>query len=103
MKFTKNLLVLAITLLSTNAFSQTTGMVRSRLIEKVEASCTTKQRAERPASVSDAAIKSFCECNATYVADKMTNDDAMAMRGTDKTIDPAIIAAANKSCESKIN
>jgi hypothetical protein len=87
---------------SVNVHAQTSGMVRDRLVGNATKTCIEKQRAERPATVTDASIDKFCECNATYLADKMSNDEVMAMRGTDKKIDPALIAAANKSCEATI-
>jgi hypothetical protein len=100
--FQTTLSAVAVMLFATTTYAQTTGMVRDRLIDKAQTTCSTKQRAERPVSVSDAAIASFCKCNGTFIADKMTNDQAMAMRGTDKTIDPALLATANQACESKL-
>ncbi len=93
--------LLALCLVATTS-AQTTGMVRGRFIENADKSCFDKQRAERPKSVPDTAVKTFCTCNSRYLADHVTNDDVMAIRNSGKALDPKLITTANQSCESQI-
>lgn len=81
------------------ASAQTTGFVRGKIIKNVAEACQERQAAVKPEGATPEKIESYCTCNATYLADHLTDEQALTMRDNTPPGPPkAMLMAANKAC-----
>lgn len=79
--------------------AQTTGFVREKLLKNASLSCQEKQKDQLPKGTSDNVIQSYCDCNATYIADKLTNEEVFTLQSNTPPGPPeSLVKAANQSC-----
>ncbi len=81
------------------ASAQTTGFVRGKVLKNVAEACQERQAAVKPEGATPEKIESYCTCNATYLADQLTDEQALTMRDNTPPGPPeAMLMAAKKSC-----
>lgn len=81
------------------ASAQTTGFIREKVLKNMALSCQDRQIDLLPAGTSEKTIEKYCECNAKYLADRLTNDEVLTLQSNTPPGPPeAVIKAANKSC-----
>jgi len=85
------------------ANAQTTGFIREKIITKVTARCQDRQHATKPAGATPQMIEKYCACNATYMADKLTEDQVFKLQdNTPPGPSVEMVQAANKSCAAEL-
>ncbi|GEM_PF-1317552 len=81
------------------ANAQTTGFVREKVLKNVTAACQERQLETKPAGATPQVIQSYCLCNATYLADNLTDEQVFKFPDNTPPGPPEeILKAANKSC-----
>jgi hypothetical protein len=81
------------------ASAQTTGFVRGKVLKNVAEACQERQASVKPKGATPEKIESYCTCNATYLADHLTDEQALTMRDNTPPGPPeAMLMAAKKSC-----
>lgn len=85
------------------ANAQTTGFIREKLLKNVTAACQERQLEAKPAGATPQMIEKYCVCNATYLADNVTEDQVFKFPDNTPPGPPAeLLQAANKSCAAAL-
>lgn len=85
------------------ANAQTTGFIREKLLKNVTAACKERQLEVKPAGATPQMIEKYCTCNATYLADNVTEDQVFTFPDNKPPGPPAeLLLAANKSCAAAL-
>lgn len=85
------------------ANAQTSGFIREKLLKNVTAACQERQLEVKPAGATPQMIEKFCVCNATYLADNVTEDQVFKFPDNTPPGPPAeLLQAANKSCAAAL-
>lgn len=85
------------------ASAQTTGIVRDKVLKNVAEACQERQASVKPAGATPDMISSYCSCNATFLANQLTDEQALTMRDNTPPGPPqAMLTAATKSCAAKL-
>lgn len=81
------------------ANAQTTGFIREKLLKNITAACQKHQLEVKPVGATPQMIEKYCVCNATYLADNVTEDQVFTFPDNTPPGPPAeLLQAANKSC-----
>jgi hypothetical protein len=81
------------------ANAQTSDFIREKVLKNVTAVCQERQLEIKPAVATPQVIQSYCLCNATYLADNLTDDQVFKFPDNTPPGPPEeILNAANKSC-----
>ena len=71
-------LILALLLAHTQASAQLSGGIRTAFIDSARNSCfATQRKLTANASASEGVLKRYCNCNAQYMADSLSNELVM--------------------------
>jgi hypothetical protein len=85
------------------ANAQTTGFIREKVLKNVAAVCQERQLEAKPAGATPQMIENFCVCNATYLADNVTDEQVFKFPDNTPPGPPAeLLQAAVKSCAAAL-
>lgn len=85
--------------LTSLACAQTSGFVREKILKNVSAACHERQLEAKPVGATPQMIEKYCACNATYLADNLTDEQVFKLPdNTPPGPSAELLQAANKSC-----
>jgi hypothetical protein len=91
--------VIATLLLVGPAHAQLAGQLRENFMQGAISSCFEKQRgSQENRGHSDAVLKQYCRCNATYMAERMTNDQVMRIEAGQAQAPENLIQESTRFC-----
>jgi hypothetical protein len=83
--------------------AQTSDFVREKILKNVTAACQERQLEVKPVGATPQMIEKFCICNATYLADNLTDEQVFKFQDNTPPGPPvAMLQVANKSCAAAL-
>ena len=96
----KTILVTFLSLTCVASFAQLTGEMRAAVLSSGKASCFQNQRSMAPKNVPDNTLKQYCNCSMTYLVDRTTNEQMIAVYQGKAQMPVQLMSAGTEYCQS---